>query len=415
MTNHKLFPLLFVLVLDAMGFGLILPVLNALIINPHTSLIATTLSMHQRQAILGIVLAAFPLAVAIGTPLLGIWSDRIGRKRVLMLGLIGGCVGLIACAMSVYLHAIFLLLAGRLLTGFTSASQPIAQAAAIDLSSEQHKPLNLSLVAFAMTVGMAAGPLLGGFLSDANLMQGLNLAIPFWLAAALSFINLLFLWRCYHDVNWLNTAAHSWKLTEYWQHAWVILRKPSIVCLLVVFILLEISWSLYFQAVPLLLAKQFNYASDKIGTFISFLGITMCIGLMLVFRYLLRYLSLSTMINCAFIAGLLSLISCIFIPTVIWQWLGIIPYTLAVGIAYTAIISQLSSAVDKRLQGWLMGFAASLLALSWALSGLLTGWYIAQGLHATLMAITIVWAVGLLKFKFYQLNVARIENPGSGL
>lgn len=396
MTTSKssFVPLLFILILDTMSFGLVIPVLNALILNPTTSLLGASASTAVRDLVLGVTLAAFPLAVSIATPLLGMWSDRVGRKKVLMICLAGGFIGLSACAISVYFRSISLLLAGRLLTGFTSASQPIAQAAAVDMSSEKQKPLNLSLVAFAMTLGMAMGPLLGGFLSDGNLAKGFNVTLPFWVASGLSLVNLMLLSKFYFENEKQFSQVHEWRFKEQIERSRKIFSNGIIKRLMWGFICLELAWSLYFQAFPLQLMQEYQYSSEQLSIFITFLATMMCFGLIVVFRLALKIMPLNNLARNSFIMGALSVLACLLYPAQWWQWIAIIPFTIAVGMGYTALISLLSTAVDIKLQGWLMGICTSLLALSWMVTGLLISWILPLGTKFTLILAALIFISG---------------------
>ncbi|MFN7098343.1 MAG: MFS transporter, partial [Gammaproteobacteria bacterium] len=349
-------------------------------------------STGLRDLVLGITLAAFPLAVSIATPLLGIWSDRVGRKKVLATCLLGSFIGLSACAISVYCRSILLLLTGRLLTGITSASQPIAQAATVDISTEKQKPLNLSLVAFAMTIGMAIGPLLGGFLSDSSLVSIFNVTVPFWVASGLSLINLILLNFFFFEKN------KKFEQVKHWQpilaYAKTIFANTQVRCLLICFICLELAWSLYFQAVPLQLMQKYHYSSEQLSIFITFLGTMMSFGLIVVFRLAIKLMPLPQMLRNCFILGILSLFACAICSASWWQWVAIIPFTIVIGIGYTAIISLLSSLVDTRVQGWLMGVCTSLMALSWMVTGLLVAWVLPLGTLYTLLITALIFVIG---------------------
>ena len=388
--QRSLWPLLLILILDTMSFGLVIPVLNTVILNPQTSLFQSNLSAHNRDMILGCVLAVFPLAVAIGTPILGFFSDRQGRKTVLSYCLFGGAIGLACCGLSIVLHSISLLLFGRLLTGLTSASQPIAQAATIDLSEEETKPLNLSLVAFAMTIGMVVGPLLGGFLSDPQWSKSFTASTPFTIATVLSLINLVFLRRYFKEhkaANPYDTVSYHTQITA----SKAVFHSPHVRRLLGAFVAMELSWSLYFQAIPLQLMQYFHYTSEQLSLFISLLGLMMCFGLVVVFRILFTYFNLVYILRLSMTGGMTALIAVMLYRPDWWQWVAIMPFSIAVGIVYTGIISLLSSTVPSENQGWLMGICSSLLALSWMCSGLLTGWFLTASLETTLSTVFLLF------------------------
>ena len=190
-------PLLLVLFIDGMGLGLVIPVLNALIFDPNSHFLSSELlsSATAHNFIYGVVIGIFMLCWFFGAAILGDMSDKIGRKKSLMICLAGAGLSYLLSAFSVSLHSIVLLLLGRVVGGLTSGSQPIAQAAIVDLSTPENKVRNISYILLAVSLGFIFGPLLGGILADKRLVPWFNFTTPFYFAAIISFANLgLLLW-----------------------------------------------------------------------------------------------------------------------------------------------------------------------------------------------------------------------------
>ncbi|AML48313.1 hypothetical protein AYM02_02945 [Coxiella burnetii] len=80
--------------------------------------------------------------------------------------LIGSFLGYLLSAFAVGIHSLTFLILGRVIAGFTAGSQPIAQAAIVDVSSEAHKARNIGLILLAISLGFIIGPIIGGVLSD---------------------------------------------------------------------------------------------------------------------------------------------------------------------------------------------------------------------------------------------------------
>lgn len=370
MKQPKLLIALFViLAIDAMNFGIVIPVLPKLFLGDGAVLVSQSTSLATRYTLMGLVLGVYPLAVCIGTPVLGILSDRLGRKPILFLSLLGTFFALCFSSLALVATNVTLLLIARVLTGLCSASQPIAQAAVADLSHQENRPFYFSLVAFSMTIGMLIGPLLGGFLSDDKLWSGLSVATPFYVAALLAFANMLFMLCFYRET--LPVVQH--KLSSLKQYTIVCManfKKIRFVTLLIVFILLEMAWSLFFQTQPILLAKLYSYTSEQQSLYITFLGGVMCFGLIALFKPLSKLMSLPKLTFYCLIVNALGYVSLCIFRNEISAWLLTVAVTLGVGLGYTAVVSQLSLLVPAPLQGWLMGFTSALLALAWAISGL---------------------------------------------
>ncbi|ATN85195.1 hypothetical protein AYO29_01045 [Coxiella burnetii str. Schperling] len=98
-----------------------------------------------------------------GAAILGDLSDTVGRKKALLVCLIGSFLGYLLSAFAVGIHSLTFLILGRVIAGFTAGSQPIAQAAIVDVSSEAHKARNIGLILLAISLGLSSGPSLGVF------------------------------------------------------------------------------------------------------------------------------------------------------------------------------------------------------------------------------------------------------------
>lgn len=401
--NHQwktILPLLCVLVLDVMSFGLILPILQGLLFDPEYSLVAPQLNVWLRQGLYGAVLAAFPIAVIAGTPAFGFLSDRIGRKKVLLISLLGASFGLLLCAASIWYKNIAWLIAGRFLTGLASSSRSIAQAAIIDISDVNTKPLNLSFIAVALTTGMVFGPLLGGVLAAPTLTALKTPALPFIFASVLFLLMVLLLQLGFKETH-RQQMRHRATLKDNWRQCWQLLHQPQVKVVATIFFLMEFAWSLYFQSAPLMFAEE-SHSPSMIGFYIAFMGLSMGLGLSVVFRYLIRYLSMGDTVAYCLFLSCLGFIGITLSGSEFGVWISTIPMTMGIGMAYTALLSTLSDSAAQDIQGWLMGFAGALLAAAWSLSGMMSGFLFAYHalLPKLLPALILLFAMGL--FLFYR-------------
>ncbi len=175
--NHKVkqtFISLFVAVaVSLIGIGIIVPILP---------LYADTFA--AKGISIGLVFSAFSLSRALLGGIIGRFSDRVGRKRILMIGLLGYTVVslLYVLAMNLWQLGIFRLFQGAAAVMVT----PIAQAYIADISPPQKEGRYMSLFYTSMFLGMALGPLLGGSLTEAWSYQA-----AFYAMAGLSSLALL--------------------------------------------------------------------------------------------------------------------------------------------------------------------------------------------------------------------------------
>ena len=134
----------------------------------------------------GLLFASFSLAQLVFAPILGRLSDRIGRKPVIMISLLGTAVGSFVTGAA---GALWVLFVGRILDGASGASVAVAQGAVTDLAPPSERPRLLGLLGAAFGVGFVVGPALGGLAS----LGGEH--IPFYVAGTVALVNAAVAWR----------------------------------------------------------------------------------------------------------------------------------------------------------------------------------------------------------------------------
>lgn len=173
-SNRRNMILLFAsLVVVMLGFGLIIPILPFYID-----------AMGASGTDLGLLMATFALMQLIFAPIWGSLSDHIGRKPVLMIGIFGNALSQLLLGLSTQLWMLF---AARALAGvLSSATLPTAMAFVGDSTSDEDRGGGMGIMGAAMGLGMVLGPGLGGWLAERSL------SLPFFVAAALSMLILVF-------------------------------------------------------------------------------------------------------------------------------------------------------------------------------------------------------------------------------
>lgn len=173
------------------GFSLPYPVFGPMFLKPELGFLDPSIPVEFRPFLLGIAIALYPIGQFIGAPWLGRWSDRIGRRPVLLGSLVGAAGGYLVTAVGVAIASLPLLLAGRFLSGLCEGNMAIAQSITSDISTPKTKVRNFGLITVAINVGWIIGPLLGGFLSDPDIYAGFNVSWPFFFAAGMFGVNLV--------------------------------------------------------------------------------------------------------------------------------------------------------------------------------------------------------------------------------
>ncbi len=172
---HKPLVVIFItIVLDAVGIGLIFPILPSLLQDvTHAGNVAPYI---------GIMTALYATMQFIFAPVLGSLSDRLGRRPVLLISLAGAAINYLLLA---FAPSLWMLLLGRAIAGLTSANVSVATAYITDISPEDKRARRFGLFNAMFGIGFIIGPVLGGALGD------YWLRLPFVAAAVLNACNLL--------------------------------------------------------------------------------------------------------------------------------------------------------------------------------------------------------------------------------
>ena len=164
--------------IDMLGVGLIVPVLPALV--------GEYVGGREQQALwYGILGAVFGLMQFVFMPMIGMASDRLGRRPVLLYSMAGMCLNFLATAWAPNLACLFI---GRVIGGASSASMAVAAAYASDVSTPETRAKSFGKIGAAFGLGFICGPALGGLLGN------IGLHLPFYVAAALSAANFVYGW-----------------------------------------------------------------------------------------------------------------------------------------------------------------------------------------------------------------------------
>src|SRR5437867_10590050 len=162
--------------LDMLALGLIAPVLPKLILN---FLGDDPVRAADWNGYFATVFAAMQFFFS---PIVGVLSDRFGRRPIILLSNLGLGLDYIVMATAPTLNWLFL---GRIISGITTSSIPTAMAYIADVTPKQKRAAAFGLIGVAFGIGFTFGPAIGGLAGD------VNPRLAFWIAAALSLANWL--------------------------------------------------------------------------------------------------------------------------------------------------------------------------------------------------------------------------------
>lgn len=176
-SRHAYGFVLLTVLLDMVGFGIIIPVMPKLIED------VGHVDLSEAARIGGWMAAAYSVAQFLFGPLMGNLSDRFGRRPLLLLAIFGLGVDFLAQALAPNLGWLFF---GRVLAGVCGASWVIANAYIADITAPEERGRAFGMMGAAFGLGFVIGPAIGGLLGE------FGPRVPFYVAAAVSGVNLLY-------------------------------------------------------------------------------------------------------------------------------------------------------------------------------------------------------------------------------
>jgi MFS family permease len=150
--RQPLLPIFLTVLVDVLALTIILPLLPFY----ADSLGATPI-------VVGLLTASFAVCQLISGPILGRLSDRVGRKRVLLVSQMGTCIGFLVLGSA---HTLWMLFLGRIIDGLTAGNLSIAQAYISDVTKPEERTKSFALIGIAFGMGFLIGPAISGRILD---------------------------------------------------------------------------------------------------------------------------------------------------------------------------------------------------------------------------------------------------------
>ena len=386
------------LFLDGFGQSFIFPILTQTLTSPETSLLAPGWSFSSRDILYSYIVGVFYISWMLGAAVLGDLSDSYGRKKVLLVCILGMTLGTVLTAVAFSINNLSLMIVGRIIVGITAGSQAIAQAAIADISLPEHQARNTGYILMAVTLGVILGPIYGKFFSDPLIFSWFSNQTLFIGVSIMSVLSMVILMVFYQDK--IEPNYKPVKLTRIFDIFHDAFRHENIRVLMLASFGLFGCWSIYYFYMTIYLVKYFPSNHLIVTLFMSMYGIGAAIGMAFLPGVVEKRCSLKQ----AVIGGW-GLMALIFIATQLSPWL-LLDCILAVfagmgigiGFLFTMKAFSLHAPADK--QGWIMGiFNATWVAIL-GLTVMVTGYISAFGLAVPFFVAYALFVFGALVFIF---------------
>ncbi|HZE57646.1 MAG TPA: MFS transporter [Chthoniobacterales bacterium] len=250
--RSPLFVLFLTVFIDLIGFGIVIPILPLYAEHFHASPIA-----------IGWLTGIYSGMQIIFTPILGKLSDRLGRRPVLFVSIVGTAVGFALMGLA---HGLPLLFAARILAGITGGNIAIPQAYIADVTAPEKRSRAMGLIGAAFGLGFTFGPLIGG------VMSRISYSAPFYFSAGLAVVNAALVYLILPESLSREHRARPHEqasIAEVFRHG----RGAMFAIVLGTYFFLIVGFSIMTTLFALFTEKRFGYDAQANGYLFGFVGI----------------------------------------------------------------------------------------------------------------------------------------------
>jgi DHA1 family tetracycline resistance protein-like MFS transporter len=391
--NKALVVILAAVMLDAVGIGLIFPILPALLREVgHTTDIAT---------ILGVMLALYSACQFLFSPVLGVLSDRFGRRPVLLVSLAGAAIDYIVMA---FAPELWLLVIGRAIAGITSANMAVATAYLTDISTEEQRAKRFGLLHAMFGIGFIIGPVIGGILGDIWLRS------PFLVAALLNAANFaLALFVLPESRPGKREARFTWDtLNPFKPLAWALTFK-TLIPLMAIYLVMNLVGTVYGTTWAIYSEDVFAWNGMMIGLSLGAFGVFHALAQAFLTGPAVARLGerWALIVGMGFETGAMLTLA---FATQGWILFAMAPVFALGGIGMPALQSLTTRQVDSNRQGQLQGVLASLVSLA-SVFGPIFFSFVYNGLRPSWPGA--IWLVAICIYLLALPLMAGIRRPAS--
>ncbi len=377
-----LLPIFLIVVVDVLGMTIILPLLP--FYAQHFGATPTTV---------GLLVSTFAVCQLVGGPLLGRWSDRIGRKPLLLVSQVGTLIGFLMLAFAGSLPVIFL---SRAVDGFTAGNISLAQAYIVDITKPEERTKAFGAIGIAFGIGFLLGPLLSGFLVQYGYQY------PIFAAAALSAASIVataMLLPAHTPVADPDSSRRLGILD--WGSYLSYFRRPDLGPYLWMYLAFILSFTTFMSSFALFAERRFTwdghaFGPKEVGYFYAFIGL---LGIILqggLIGRLVKIFGDRKLVTIGFVISAVGLGGMALAHSV--SGLIVIGLLIALsGVLRPALTTLITIAADKNEQGSVLGLTQSLASVAAIATPFISGLLIEnRWLSAWALMAAAFSAVGLL-------------------
>jgi len=328
----------------------------------------------------GALESVYALCALVAAPILGVLSDRFGRKPILVISVFGSAVGYLMFGLG---GALWVLLLSRVIDGLTAGDMPVLFAYVADITEPEERAKRYGLLGGLSGVGFILGPAIGGLLAqvDVNAPVLATAAV----AALIGVLSATVLPETLRPEN-RSTEVKAVDL-----HPVKVItdafRRPELRALLIGFTLISVPFAFFANNFSVLALDTLGWGPTQVGLLTSGVGVTDIIIQGILLGLLVRWLGERGLVLAGMIGQLIGClglaVAAAFLPSAWVFGIGAMVFAAGQGAMTAALEGLMSSSVGADEQGWLAGGVSAVGSAVQMVGPLLAGWLYASASHAS--------------------------------
>ncbi len=342
--------------IDLVGFGIIIPM------NPY---LAETYGASPLQV--GLLMSVYSLMQFIFSPIWGQWSDRIGRRPVILLSLLGAATAHLGFAFATGFWGLVL---ARAFAGLFGGNLSTAMAYMADITPEKERSKGMGMIGAAFGLGFILGPSLGGIFADLGQKIGpyppFGQSFPAVVAAMICLANFIFAWRALPESRVGNSASPQQHLAQAlrFQRIGQAFATPTLNVLMLLLFLNTFALAHVEATLFLYVQDTFHWTLSQASFGFAYIGVIMVITQGYLIRKFLPKLGERKVLIVGLLLSSLGFALCSWVVQVGVLALGVTLLGLGNGLANPSLNGSISLLSGKDVQGNNLGVSQSLSSMA---------------------------------------------------
>ena len=350
--NRNLFIIALIAVVNALGYGIIIPVVYSY---------AIRFGINPFQY--GLLFATFSVCQFLSTPIIGRLSDRFGRRPLLITSLSGTTISFIMMAFAP--NAAFLFLA-RALDGITAGNIPVASAVISDTTTEKERAKGFGIIGASFGFGFIFGPVISG------LTVGINPALPFIIAAAITLLATLLTWWLLPETNkHIGQVSHD-KLFNF-SRLYHVLFEPNVGTTLIITLFYFTAFGMFIAIFQLFSKEILHMTDQQISFLFTLFGIVGLLTQLFIVGRVTKWIGIKRAFTYSILFSAIAFAGMFFSTTIALYVVASILLGMANSLVNPLTQTILSMETDEKNQGSVQGLNASYMSIGQIVGPILGG------------------------------------------